>query len=322
MLLDRLLRGLDVSIDAFAICEVRREASFVLDEDRTVSIHYILSGEGVARPMTGPAIALAPHTVIIMPPAVCLVVSCGRERGMTLPAPECRPLPGGWEWATVGSGAPGILMACGTVRATHRQIVGTFDYLRSPLVESVATDVAFQEPFHRLLDELAAPRPGTKTLAEVLMKQCLIVLLRRHWESGEGRAPWLAALGHPQLGRAIAAMLDRPDAIFTLQSLADIAGMSRATFAERFKEAFGRTAMGFLKEVRLRRAAELLIATDLPVKTIAGRVGFASRSHFSRAFKAFAGADPAGYRAAASDGTPDARTDPDAERRPAARRLH
>jgi AraC-like DNA-binding protein len=32
------------------------------------------------------------------------------------------------------------------------------------------------------------------------------------------------------------------------------------------------------------------------VKTIAFRVGFESRSYFSRAFKAFAGLDPAGFR--------------------------
>jgi transcriptional regulator GlxA family with amidase domain len=47
----------------------------------------------------------------------------------------------------------------------------------------------------------------------------------------------------------------------------------------------------------LRRAAQLLTATDLPVKTIAFRVGFDSRSYFSRAFKDFSGVDPAGYRA-------------------------
>jgi AraC-like DNA-binding protein len=35
----------------------------------------------------------------------------------------------------------------------------------------------------------------------------------------------------------------------------------------------------------------------LPVKTIAFQVGFESRSYFSRAFKAFSGIDPAGFRA-------------------------
>ncbi len=297
MLLDQLLGGLDISVNAFAICEVRREASLVLQDEDSVSVHYVLDGRGYARPMGGPAFDLEPHTVIIAPPGGCLVVSCGEDREMTLPAPRCRALPGGWDWATVGSGGPGLLLACGGVQATHQQTVGLFDYLREPLVESVAEEPAFREPFHRLLGELAAPQAGTKFLAQALMRECLIVLLRRHCESGEMRAPWLAALEHPLLGKAVNAIIERPETHFTLQDLAEMAGMSRAAFAERFRATFGRTAMDFVKEVRLRRAAELLTSTDLPVKTVAARVGFASRSHFSRAFKAFAGIDPAGYRA-------------------------
>jgi hypothetical protein len=34
-----------------------------------------------------------------------------------------------------------------------------------------------------LLEELATPKPGTRVLAELLMKQCLIVLLRRQSET-------------------------------------------------------------------------------------------------------------------------------------------
>ena len=311
MLLDQLLSGLDISVEAFAICEVRREASLVLQDDKSVSVHYVLSGAGVARSLIGPVIPLRPHTVIIAPPGACLVVGCDASPQMILPTPTCRPLPGGWEWATVGDGGPGLVMACGAVRATHRQAVGLFDYLRTPLVESVEAEPAFREPFHRLLSELSAPQPGTRLLAQVLMKQCLIVLLRGQCESGEVRVPWLAALEHPLLGKAVGAIVERPEANFTLQSLADLSGMSRATFAQRFREAFGRTAMDFLREVRLRRAADLLCSSDLPVKTIAARVGFASRSHFSRAFKAYAGTDPASYRsrtAAAAPGGQESRT--------------
>jgi transcriptional regulator GlxA family with amidase domain len=128
------------------------------------------------------------------------------------------------------------------------------------------------------------------------MKECLITLLRRQCESGEVSAPWLRALVHPRLGPVIECILDHPGRPFTLESLADMAGMSRATFAERFREAFDRTPMEFLKEIRMRRAAQLLSTTDLPVKTVAARIGFASRSYFSRSFKEFEGVDPANYR--------------------------
>ena len=59
--------------------------------------------------------------------------------------------------------------------------------------------------------------------------------------------------------------------------------------------------MDFVKEARLRRAADLLRRTDLPVKVVAHRVGYASRSYFSRAFKAYYRMDPVAFRRAAGD---------------------
>jgi len=62
--------------------------------------------------------------------------------------------------------------------------------------------------------------------------------------------------------------------------------MSRSSFARRFRETFGRSPIEYLRGVRLRHAARLLRGRPPPtVGTVASRVGFASRSHFSRAFK-------------------------------------
>ncbi len=298
MLLDHLLDGLEVGVSAFAICEVRRDATFVLKEETETAVHYVLSGEGVAWRMTGESAPLSPHTIMIIPPGSGLAVTSNPDRQLNLAQPNCAPLPDGWDQLTVGEGAPGLTLACGFVQATYLQITGLFDYLREPLVISVAEDTSFREPFHQLLGELATPKPGTRVLAEMLMKQCLIALLRRHADgSGECQVAWLAAHANQALGRAVSAMLDRPEAGHTVQSLADVAGMSRASYAEHFKKAFDRTPMDFLKGVRLRRAAHLLAATDLPVKAIAARIGFDSRSYFSRAFKDFTGVDPASFRA-------------------------
>jgi AraC-like DNA-binding protein len=293
--LDRLIDGLNVGVEPFAICEVRRDGNVVLEEHVNTALHYVLAGEGTAWHMTGRSYSLTPHTIIIAPPGSCLIVTCGQQPSMSFAKPDCTDLPGGWHKAIVGEVGSGLTMACGAVRASHLGVTGIFDRLRIPLFDSVVDDETFREPFVRLLKELAAPGPGTKALAESLMKQCLISLLRRHSIPG-AEAPWLAAIGKPALGRAISVMLDKPEAPHSLDSLAHVAGMSRSTFAKQFKESFDRTAIEFLKEVRLRRAAQLLRNTDLPVKTIAWRVGFESRSHFSRAFKAFTSKDPAAYR--------------------------
>jgi AraC-like DNA-binding protein len=295
---DQLCRGLEVDISAFAICEVRRDAAFVLSEDKNCAVHYVLSGEGVAWRATGEATELSPHTVLIVPPGSRLTITSDPDQRFNMAEPKCDPLAGGWDLLTVGDASPGLKLACGFVHARYMQVAELFDYLREPLIVSVAEDRTFREPFHHLLEELSEPKPGTKVLAEMLMKQCLIALLRNQSETtGECFVPWLGALGDKSLGRALAAMLDAPQANHTLESLGDIAGMSRGVFAERFKKTFGRTAIDCLKEIRLRRAAHLLTATELPVKTIAFQVGFESRSYFSRSFKALTGLDPVGFRA-------------------------
>jgi AraC family transcriptional activator of mtrCDE len=307
MPLDQLLAGLDVGVVAFALCEVRGRASLVFEDDETASIHYVLAGKGSAR-AAGARFNLAPHSVIIAPSGGRVVFSCGDKDGLQQPEPHCQPLPGGWEKMTVGQGAGNnagddagindgpLILACGGLSAVHSHGRGLFEELQEPLVLSVAEDSSFREPFRRLLSELAAPLPGTRSLAELLMKECLISLLRRYCESGGCDIPWLAALANPRLAPAVTAILEKPEAPHSLQSLADLAGMSRSAFSEHFRDAFGRSAIDFLKEVRLRRAARLLHSSDLPVKAIAHRVGFASRSYFSRAFKAEMGVDPAGYR--------------------------
>jgi len=188
-------------------------------------------------------------------------------------------------------------LACAFLTARHMQTSGLFDYLHEPMVLDVSAETSFREPFDRLLRELAAQKPGSRALAELLMRQCLIALLRRQSDpNGEFSGPWLAAVTNPALGRAIAAILDQPEKHHTLQTLAETAGMSRTAFADQFKGLTGRTPIEFLREVRLRRATRLLTSTDLPIKTISARVGFGSRSYFSKAFKAFTGTDPVSFR--------------------------
>ena len=74
--------------------------------------------------------------------------------------------------------------------------------------------------------------------------------------------------------------------------------MSRSVFAARFTEAVGHPPIEFLKTLRLDRAAHLLARTDVPVKSVAARAGYSSRSSFTRAFLARYGLGPARFRAA------------------------
>ena len=63
-----------------------------------------------------------------------------------------------------------------------------------------------------------------------------------------------------------------------------------------FERVFGEGLLDYIHGVRLDQANALLTQTDLPIKSIAASVGFASRSHFSRAFRKHRGQDPTSFR--------------------------
>ena len=297
MLLEKLLAGLEVGVEPFAVCDVRGDAHLAFDASDTATVHYTLAGAGTIRLAGGPAIDARAHTFMIVPSGVRQHIEAGGGGQATVPALACSPMTDGLERIAAGCGEHGLILACGAISATYRHGKGLFDYLREPIVEDFTDNGPIRGAFEALLAELASPQPGTDALSEALMKQCLVLLLRQHCASGECRVSWLSALEDPRLGAAVMVMLDDPGASFTLDRLAEIAGMSRSAFTMHFADAFGRSAMDFLKELRLRRAANTLANTSLPVKTVAASVGYASRSYFSRAFKAFHGIDPAGFRA-------------------------
>ena len=128
------------------------------------------------------------------------------------------------------------------------------------------------------------------------MNQCLIEVLRAAEAQSGGSLPWLSALDDPRISKVIDVILDRPENSYTVESLADIAAMSRATFVRHFEKCFNRTPMDYLRDVRLRRAAQLLQVSSIPLDGVAAKIGYSSRSHFSKAFSDQFGVSPAEFR--------------------------
>lgn len=300
MLLDRLLASLRVSVAPFAVCDVRRGWRLRMPPDGHVSLHFVVQGEGQLVDADGHTHAVNNGTVIVAPPGRAHRIE---PRGGTTDeldaAVDCSLPEHGLKRLVAGHGEAGLFMVCGAVRATYGGTVGLFDGLREPLVVDFADDARMRGVFETLLVEQAEHGPGSQAMLTSLMMQGLVALLRRLCEGGRCSLPWLAALGDERLVRALDVMLVAPEKPHTLESVARAAGMSRSAFSERFSAAFGRTAMELLRELRLQRGAELLQSTELPVQKVAERVGFASRSHFSRTFRAQFGVDPAGFRSAA-----------------------
>lgn len=76
----------------------------------------------------------------------------------------------------------------------------------------------------------------------------------------------------------------------------EVAGVEAATLSRGFRRYLGTTPSGWLAERRLERVAELLVATDRPIASIAEEVGWPDPSALHRRFRARFGVTPAVYR--------------------------
>lgn len=75
-----------------------------------------------------------------------------------------------------------------------------------------------------------------------------------------------------------------PGQLPDLDALARRHGVSLRALNAGFKREFGQTLYAFVTDRRLAAAHVCLLATDLPLKAVAARLGYASLSHFSQAF--------------------------------------
>ena len=75
-----------------------------------------------------------------------------------------------------------------------------------------------------------------------------------------------------------------PDMDFSVDDLAGQMHLSRSVLFERTKEACGMTPNNFIKEMRLRKAASLLIEQKYKVNEICYMVGFNTPSYFAKCF--------------------------------------
>ena len=119
---------------------------------------------------------------------------------------------------------------------------------------------ALRWSMERMMQELREPQPGGFLVAQHLAHMMLVQALRLHLAEGlKGGVGWLFALADKQMSAAINAMHDDPAHRWTLQELAERAGMSRSSFALKFKETVGALTHGIpdaLADAAGRRPAD------------------------------------------------------------------
>jgi AraC family transcriptional regulator, activator of mtrCDE len=261
---------LDGAIDKLALCKIWPGHPFDADGAESLTLHCVLEGTMCAE-VDGEA-------PIVVPSGSALLLPIGKDICIAARKAES------------GKGrTPKLRVLIGSVSATAAVSLGLAGPIARPLLHDLQSAPGAAELLGALLTEVERPGLGTVLVASALMKLYLVQAARLLAQSEPG--------GDPRVERAIAAVLVNPGAAHSIASLADLVGMSRATFIRHFAKATGMNPMQFVAKARLDHAAELLRSTNLPVKVIAAQIGLTNRSHFSRAFRREHGMDPSAFRA-------------------------
>jgi AraC-like DNA-binding protein len=251
-----------------------------------------LNVEGIAEPIPltgGDCMLLARDTSIVM-----------RDSPRTSPK---------WSFREIAAKAKSNVAHCGGGGAPTTIVCGSLSFDRAslkPITQLLpsfiliradqARTFALHNTMEALASEMADQVPGSEIvatrLAEVLFIQVLRAYIASEPESNQG---WLRAVFDPQIGAALTAFHDSVGAPWTVESLSEVAGVSRSAFAVRFKNLLGQTPLEYVTEWRMQKAMHLLEQRDKKLIDVARSVGYESDAAFSKAFKRVVGANPGEY---------------------------
>jgi AraC-like DNA-binding protein len=138
---------------------------------------------------------------------------------------------------------------------------------------------------------------GADSVVQALLDVIFALALREiAKERGAVGVGWSHAASDPQVRRALAVMHQDITHQWTLEKLAEHAGLSRTALADRFRDAMGDTPLNHLRTLRMQRAMRLLDETDLNLEIVATEVGYKDAFSFSKVFKRVVGQSPKAFR--------------------------
>lgn len=169
----------------------------------------------------------------------------------------------------------------------HPRLVGLPELLVLPFNE----DRSIEDVAQRLFSEAFENEFGRDHVVDLLVELLLVYVLRNCIAAGHTDRGILGGLSDAKLTRVLIALQDDMAADWNVESMAVVAGMSRANFAAHFKTRIGTSPASFLTSLRLTLARQMLL-DGKPLKNVSEKVGYKSPTALSRSFQRHFGLGP------------------------------
>jgi AraC family transcriptional activator of mtrCDE len=276
-----------------------------------IPYHVVLRGRAVIEdPGTQTSRELVGGDIVLLPHGSAHVLHDGSGH---VPGPTFnRQRSAGWMLSANDGKGELLDMLCGRffIAPPHDRLIR--NYLPTNLVvrstdDSVEEGIGFASNNLASLvglmrNESAGDKPGGNAILNALSSALFALVLRAASESEQAPEGLLAVAGHPTLAPAILAMITDPARPWSLPDLADLCGMSRATFMRHFQSKLGHSATDLLTDIRMSLAANELKKPTMSTEAVAEAVGYQSVAAFRRAFADKIGMTAGEWRRLAREG--------------------
>lgn len=144
--------------------------------------------------------------------------------------------------------------------------------------------------------EAGRNRMGSDLIATKLSEIIFAQALRTYLDTEGADKPVLAGFSDPNIKRSLSAFHKEPMDHWTLEKLAETAGMSRTSYATKFAKLVTTTPMAYITHWRMQIAGQQLTESNSTIIEIAEQIGYQSEAAFGRVFKKHFQVPPATYR--------------------------
>ncbi len=183
----------------------------------------------------------------------------------------------------IANNQAGAEVVCGTVFFDGGGANPITDSLPDCVLIKLSETRGIEQLLDLMMEEAFNSGDGQQASLDRLCEILIIRLLRHCIAHGIASSGTLAGLADIRIAKVMQAIHDQPSRAWTLEDMAQTAGMSRARFAAHFKTQTGTTPANYLASWRLMLAQKLM-KKGLALKRIAVEVGYGSSSALARAF--------------------------------------